>query len=63
MTAITIKVRERVLNGIECWAAELWIGGVCFFTTTHLGKDHAMQLAFNVCRDLGLPVETIGELQ
>ncbi len=56
MTNVQVKVRERVINDTQCWAAELWIGGVCFFTTTHHGKEHAMQLAFNACRDLGLPV-------
>lgn len=53
---IEIRVRERHINGVDCWASEIWLNGICYFTTTHLGKAHAMKLAFDAALALGLKV-------
>lgn len=57
---IDIKIAERFDESGTTNTVEIWIGGICF-TTDARDKLHAMQIAYNVARDLGLTVGSINE--
>lgn len=62
MSQIRIKTATRTQHSgrgyMVVHIVEVWIGGVRFVTDAD-SKEHAMQLAFNAARDLGLPVGTV----